>query len=250
MKLLKNVDDIIAELSKSKIQKQHSFTSTKYNDKVVFKCGCKKTHRVNDPNNKIIGISMPVKFCFLCENSYVVFIEVKGFFNTKATTIWSCKSKLFSDAMSKLGYGDVMKKGTDKVSQTSKEFKKEMKIINRYGAILEKFAGYMVINEKHLPYKKKDIQQAIKMMLVQCLTANQSYDSLITGYSQLGSFQKNKNVSSDDMFDSDPKKYLIKSKKHKKILDKANQEQDKLYKEINLLTKVLKEQIKKKLKSK
>jgi len=250
MKLLKNVDDIIAELSKSKIQKQHSFTSTKYNDKVVFKCGCKKTHRVNDPNNKIIGISMPVKFCFLCENSYVVFIEVKGFFNTKATTIWSCKSKLFSDAMSKLGYGDAMKKGTDKVSQTSKEFKKEMKIINKYGAILEKFAGYMVINEKHLPYKKKDIQQAIKMMLVQCLTANQSYDSLITGYSQLGSFQKNKNVSSDDMFDSDPKKYLIKSKKHKKILDKANQEQDKLYKEINLLTKVLKEQIKKKLKSK
>tara|TARA_Y100000031_G_scaffold93831_1_gene102933 strand:- start:151 stop:939 length:789 start_codon:yes stop_codon:yes gene_type:complete len=132
----------------------------------------------------------------------------------------------------------------------SEEFKKEIKIINKYGAVLKKFAGYMVINEKHLPYKKKDIQEATKMMLVQYLVANQNYDILITGYSQLGSFQKYQNVSSDDMLDPDPKKYLIKSKKHKKILDKANQEQDKLYKEINLLTKVLKEQIKKKLKSK
>jgi hypothetical protein len=44
----------------------------------------------------------------------VVFVQVKGFFNTKATTIWSCKSKLFSDAMIKLGLGDAMKKGYEK----------------------------------------------------------------------------------------------------------------------------------------
>jgi len=111
MKLLKSVDEVITELSKSKIQKQHSFTSTKYNDKVVFKCGCKKTHRVNDTNNKIIGIAMPVKFCFLCENQFVVFVKVEGFFKTKATSIWSCKSKLFGDAMTKLGLRDAMKKG-------------------------------------------------------------------------------------------------------------------------------------------
>ena len=114
MKLLKNVDEVIAAFSESKTQKQHSLTSTKYNDKVTFKCGCEKTHRVNDPNNKIISVAMPVKFCFLCENSYVVFVQVKGFFNTKATTIWSCKSKLFSDAMIKLGLGDAMRKGYEK----------------------------------------------------------------------------------------------------------------------------------------
>ena len=114
VKLLKNVDEVITALRESKTQKQHSLTSTKYNDKVTFKCGCEKTHRVNDPNNKIISVAMPVKFCFLCENSYVVFVQVKGFFNTKATTIWSCKSKLFSDAMIKLGLGDAMRKGYEK----------------------------------------------------------------------------------------------------------------------------------------
>jgi len=44
----------------------------------------------------------------------VVFVQVKVFFNTKATTIWSCKSKLFSDAMIKLGLGDARKKELEK----------------------------------------------------------------------------------------------------------------------------------------
>jgi len=68
MKLLKTADEVIEVLAVSKLQKQNALTSTKYNDKVTFKCGCKKTHRVNDPNNKIISVAMPVKFCFLCEN--------------------------------------------------------------------------------------------------------------------------------------------------------------------------------------
>ena len=114
MKLLKTADEVIEVLAVLKLQKQNALTSTKYNDKVTFKCGCEKTHRVNDPNNKIISVAMPVKFCFLCENSYVVFVQVKGFFNTKATTIWSCKSKLFSDAMIKLGLGDAMRKDYEK----------------------------------------------------------------------------------------------------------------------------------------
>ena len=45
MKLLKNVDEVITALRESKTQKQHSLTSTKYNDKVTFKCGCEKTFR-------------------------------------------------------------------------------------------------------------------------------------------------------------------------------------------------------------
>ena len=42
-----------------------------------------------------------------------------------------------------------------------------IKIINEYGGVLEKYAGYMVINEKHLPYKKDDIKKAIKITLAQ-----------------------------------------------------------------------------------
>ena len=114
MKLLKKVEEVILALSKAKLQKANPFTSTKYKDSVAFNCGCKTKHRVNDPSNKIIGIAVPVKFCFVCKNAYVTFVEVKGFFNTKATTIWSCKSKLFSDAMIKLGLGDAMKKGYEK----------------------------------------------------------------------------------------------------------------------------------------
>ena len=128
----------------------------------------------------------------------------------------------------------------------SEEFKKEIKIINKYGAVLKKFTGYTVINEKHLPYKKKDIQQAIKLVLAKTLLANGNYDVLISGYMQLGQFQKYPNLSSKDILDPDPKKYLKKRAKHKKMMDKANKEQDKLYGEITLLAKVIKEKVKSK----
>ena len=127
------------------------------------------------------------------------------------------------------------------------EYKKELSIIKKYGKILEKYAGYLVVNEKHLLNKKKDIQQAIKMMLVLYVAAKKNCDTFISSYSQLGIFQKSQNISNKDLMDPDPKKFLIKRKKHKIIIDKANNEQDTLYKEINLLIKVLKEEIKKKL---
>tara|TARA_B100000945_G_C20058679_1_gene446975 strand:+ start:276 stop:530 length:255 start_codon:yes stop_codon:yes gene_type:complete len=83
--------------------------------------------------------------------------------------------------------------------------------------------------------------------------ANENYEALITGYMQLGQFQKYQNVSHESILGTTPEEYLKKGsknqKKHKKMIDKANAEQDKLYKEINFLIKVLKEQIKKKFKS-
>ena len=63
---------------------------------------------------------------------------------------------------------------------------------------------------------------------------------------QLGQFQKYPNLSSKDILDPDPKKYLKKRAKHKKMMDKANKEQDKLYGEITLLAKVIKEKVKSK----
>ena len=126
----------------------------------------------------------------------------------------------------------------------SEEFKKELKIINAYGTVLEKYAGYSVINEKRLPCKKKDIKQAIKMMIAQSILANQSYDPLITGYSDLGRFQKYQDISDDELLDPDPKKYLKKRAKYKKIVDKSNKESKALYEEINLLAKVMKDKVK------
>ena len=132
----------------------------------------------------------------------------------------------------------------------SDEFKKEIKIVNNYGSLLEKYAGYWVVDEKYLRNKKKDIQKAIKMLLVLRIADNQKYDDLTIGYMQLGIFQKYKNFTEESMLDPDPVKYLEISKKHKKMRDKVNKEQDELYKHIELTAKVLKEEIKKKLKSK
>ena len=132
----------------------------------------------------------------------------------------------------------------------SEEYKKELKIINSYGAVLQKFAGHWVINEKHLSYKKKDIQQAIKLVLTRTILANEDYDVLITGYMQLGLFQKYQDVSNESILGATPEEYLKKGsknqKKHQKMMDKANAEQDELYKEINFLAKVIKEKAKSK----
>ena len=130
------------------------------------------------------------------------------------------------------------------------EYKKELKIINSYGAVLEKFAGQLVINEKHLSHKKKDIQQAIKLVLTRTILANEDYDILITGYMQLGLFQKYQDVPGEDILGTTPEEYLKKGmknqKKHQKMMDKANKEQDELYGEITLLAKVIKEKVKSK----
>ena len=57
----------------------------------------------------------------------------------------------------------------------SDEFKKEIKIVNNYASLLEKYAGYWVVDEKYLRNKKKDIQKAIKMLLVLRIADNQKY---------------------------------------------------------------------------
>ena len=132
----------------------------------------------------------------------------------------------------------------------SEEYKKELKIINSYGAVLQKFSGQLVINEKHLSHKKKDIQQAIKLVLTQTILAKGNYDVLITGYMQLGLFQKYQDVSGENILGATPEEYLKKGsmnqKKHQKMMDKANADQDKLYKEINFLAKVIEKKAKSK----
>lgn len=103
MKLLKNVDEIIKAISEAKLQSPNKLTSLKYNDKVVFECGCGTFHRVNDPSNRVFAISFPVKFVMDCENGYVTFFQIKGFFKQTVTSFWSAKATNFTKALEKLG---------------------------------------------------------------------------------------------------------------------------------------------------
>ena len=95
MEIIADEGLLVAELITTNFQKKNPLTSTKYNDKTAYDCGCNERHRVNDPTNKIIAIALPVKFLFECKNQYVSFVHVKGIFVQKANCLWSCKAKLY-----------------------------------------------------------------------------------------------------------------------------------------------------------
>ena len=103
MKILATAHDVIEAISASTLQAPNKLTSTGYSDKVVFECGCGKSHKVNDPSNKVFATALPVKFVIDCENGFTTFFQVKGFFATSATSIWSVKSKVFIEALETLG---------------------------------------------------------------------------------------------------------------------------------------------------
>ena len=100
---------LVAELLSENIQKKNKLTSTKYPNKVVFKCGCGGIHTVNDPSLIIMGVALPVKFLFLCPNEYVAFVHVKGFFIQKANCLWSCTAKLYDDVIKGLAEANSKK---------------------------------------------------------------------------------------------------------------------------------------------
>jgi len=103
VKILKTKDEVISQFAESKLQAPNKLTSTNYNDKVTFECGCGKVHRVNDPSNRVFATALPVKMVIDCENGYVTFFQIKGFFKQTVTSIWSTKATIFTQALEKLG---------------------------------------------------------------------------------------------------------------------------------------------------
>ena len=89
-------------------------------------------------------------------------------------------------------------------------------IVNAYGKVLEKYAGYLIINEKHLSYSKKDIKKAILLSIEACIKYNQDHEVLSTGYMQLGMFQKYQDVEISEI------------SQHMKMVEKTNKESSKL----------------------
>ena len=103
MKLLKTKEEVILQISESKLQPPNKLTSTKYNDKVTFECGCGTFHKVNDPSNRVFATALPVKLVIDCENGFVTFFQIKRFFTQTVTSIWSTKATIFTKALEKLG---------------------------------------------------------------------------------------------------------------------------------------------------
>jgi len=103
MKLLKTKEEVILQISESKLQPPNKLTSTKYNDKVTFECGCGTFHKVNDPSNRVFATALPVKLVIDCENGFVTFFQIKGIFSLTVTSIWSTKAIIFTKALEKLG---------------------------------------------------------------------------------------------------------------------------------------------------
>ena len=81
MNLLKTKNEVLEQLQKDKVQQKNKLTSVKYADSVTFICGGGLEHRVNDSQNIILGVAMPIKFLMLTPaTNYVTFIQCKGLF--------------------------------------------------------------------------------------------------------------------------------------------------------------------------
>ena len=91
---------------------------------------------------------------------------------------------------------------------------------------------------------KDDIKKAIMVSIGVTIQAKQNPEVLITGYMELGLFQKYQDVDSSDLMDPDPKKYLAKRAKHKKMIEKANAESKKLLTEIRGWEKTMRKKFK------
>jgi len=106
MNLLKDKNELALEFPKLTIYRP-KFYSLKYNDKVIYECGWKNIHRLNDESVLVFSMARPgVNFLFLCPKNFYSMVSVKGFFKTKANTVWTCKKKVFIDYMEALGMAD------------------------------------------------------------------------------------------------------------------------------------------------
>ena len=75
LKIIDNHELLLKKLMEQPIGKKTILTSTFYPNKVVYNCGCGSTHAVNNPNLKIVGTALPVKFLLACEDGYTSFVQ-------------------------------------------------------------------------------------------------------------------------------------------------------------------------------
>ena len=95
MNLLKDKNELALEFPKLTIYRP-KFYSLKYNDKVIYECGCKNSHRLNDESVLVFSMARPgVNFLFLCPKNFYSMVSV-----------WTCKKKVFIDYMEALGMAD------------------------------------------------------------------------------------------------------------------------------------------------
>ena len=67
-----------------------------------FECGCGEMHGVNDLEVQQIASFRPVKILFKCKTFYTK-VRIKGIFKQTCISEWTCKTKLESKIVEKLG---------------------------------------------------------------------------------------------------------------------------------------------------
>ena len=95
MNLLKDKNELALEFPKLTIYRP-KFYSLKYNDKVIYECGCKNSHRLNDETVLVFSMARPgVNFLFLCPKNFYSMVSVKGFFKNKSKHCMDLQKKGF-----------------------------------------------------------------------------------------------------------------------------------------------------------
>ena len=95
---LSSYEEVISSLAKENLMAPSKFSNNYQN--VFYECGCGQMHDVSQSNYDMCAYN--IKFFFDCENKYVTFVKIKGFFKMKAVSLWTCKIDVFNEAISTL----------------------------------------------------------------------------------------------------------------------------------------------------
>ena len=84
MNLLKDKNELALEFPKLTVYRP-KFYSLKYNDSVVYECGCKNSHRLNDELILVFSMARPgVNFHFFCaQKTITAWFQLKVFLRQK-----------------------------------------------------------------------------------------------------------------------------------------------------------------------
>lgn len=98
MVILENDTDVNLVLSKIKLQSPTAIKTEGYGN-LYYQCGCGNDHNVNDEKVLKFAAAPIVKLVMLCPKNFYTFIKIKGFFKQTCISEWTCKKKIFEQAI-------------------------------------------------------------------------------------------------------------------------------------------------------
>ena len=98
MKIVKTDTETNLLLAKIKLQDPSALKLKGYGP-LFYYCGCGDAHDINDDDIVKFAASPIVKLILLCPNKFYTFIKIKGFFKQTCISEWTCKKKIFEQAI-------------------------------------------------------------------------------------------------------------------------------------------------------